>query len=239
MAGGGKGDGDVVVTNSGNKLGKPLNLLMAVDEIQHVAAMESTMSEPLSKQYLSTKQRLDFFAVGFRNAFISGFFMALLTPLAIGVIEKVIRIFGDAQPTFFDEVYAIVLSLSFSLGYGLFLTSLRNSYSGTVSKGMIQNLFGGLAFGATLKFFIIFLLFNWIYVESTPQHIYSVLKFIHKYMQGVNFIPVYHFLLKFRDVLLISGVVVGIASFLLIAIPVTALFVANYFKKIRNNKFDD
>ncbi len=238
MAGKG-GGGDVVVTNSGNKLGKPLNLLMAVDEIQHVAAMEESMSETLSKQYLSVKQRLDFFAVGFRNAFISGFFMALLTPLAIGVIEKVIKIFGDAQPTFFDEVYAIILSLSFSLGYGLFLTSLRNSYVGTVSKGMIQNLFGGLAFGALLKFFIIFLLFNWIYIESTPQHVIAALQFIHRYMQTVNLVPVYYFIMKFRDVLLISAVVVGVASFLLIMIPIAALFISHYFKKIRRSKFDE
>jgi hypothetical protein len=218
---------------------KPLNLLSAVGEIQHTAAMERSMTEPLNKNFLSVRQRLDFFVIGFKAALISGLFMALLTPFAVGVIEKMIPIFGDKNPSLFDEIYAFLLAVSFSLGYGIFLASLRSCYVGVVSKGMIKNLFSGLALGAILKFFIILLLFNYIYIALTPSRVYKMLLFVHKTFSHTDLQPAYNWILSFKQVFPVSVILVAIASFLLISIPTVTLAIYTYKNRKTKEQFDD
>jgi hypothetical protein len=62
-----------------------------------------------------------------------------------------IPIFGDAAPTLFDQIYALLLVLGFSLGYGFFLATLKSCYIGNISKSMIRNLLGGVVIGAVAK----------------------------------------------------------------------------------------
>ena len=85
----------------------------------------------INARFLTTKQRLEFMEVGFRSAFASGLVTALLTPVAIGVIEQYIPMFGDANPSIFDKFSAFLLALGFSLGYAIFMakTALATSAS--------------------------------------------------------------------------------------------------------------
>lgn len=237
MAGG--GDQGTVIMPSGDDIQKPLNLLSAIGEIQHTAAIERSVEEPLNKNFLSVRQRLDFFMIGFKAAFVGGLLMALLTPFAVGVIEKMIPIFGSKNPSLFDEIYAFLLAISFSLGYGIFLASLRSCYVGVVSKGMITNLFSGLSLGAILKFFIILLLFNYIYITLTPVHVYKILLFVHKFFSSANLQPAYNWILSFRQVFPVSVVLVGIASFLLISIPTVTLVIYTYKNRRIKEQFDE
>ncbi len=228
-----KGGNDTVLVAGMGDFRKPLNLLQAIEEIQHVAAMEIGMDEPLNSNFLALRQRLDFMAVGFRNGIINGLITAILTPFALGVIDNIIPIFGEHHLTTFDEIYAFLLAIGFSLGFAIFLSSLHKCYVGTVSKGMIRNLFGGMFGGIILKVFIVFLIYNWIFIELTPEHVYSMLMFLHKYLTHVNFIPVYNWILKFKYVLPESIVFIALTSLLMVLIPSITLFITTIRHKTR------
>ncbi|AEA33614.1 hypothetical protein [Hippea maritima] len=229
---GGGGNDTVLVAGMGD-LQKPLNLLQAIEEIQHMSAMEKDMEEPLDKNFLSIKQRLDFFAIGFRNGLLNGFVTALLTPLALGVLDKIIPLFGDAQPTFFDKIYAFLLAMGFSLGFAIFLSSLHKCYVGTVSKGMINNLFGGLSAGILLKVSLVFLIYNWIFVKLTPERVYNTLVQVHKIFPKANLVPVYKWILEFKNVLPESIVFIALTSLLMVILPTITLAVTSIRNKVR------
>ena len=230
------GGNDTVVMAGMGDFQKPLNLLQAIEEIQHVSAMEIDMDKPLDKNFLALKQRIDFMAVGFKNGMLNGLITALLTPLALGVFDKIIPLFGDIHLTLFDKVYAFLLAIGFSLGFAIFLSSLHKCYVGTISKGMIRNLFGGMFTGITLKVFIVFLLYNWIFIELTPGHVYSMLMFFHKYLPNVNLVPVYNWILEFKYVLPESVVFIALTSMLMIVMPLITLIVTSIHNRVRKEK---
>jgi len=232
------GNNPVIVSNTGD-FQKPLNLLQAISEIQHVAALETNMEEPLNNNFLSVKQRIDFMAVGFKNGMLNGLIAALLTPISLGVLKEYIPIFGDHKLTFFDEVYAFLLTIGFSLGFAIFLSSLRKCYVGTISKGMIRNLFGGMFAGILIKVMIVFLLYNWIFIELTPQHVYSMLAYIHKYFPNANLVPAYYWILKFKTVFPESIVIVALTSMLVIVIPLITLFITIMRNKVQKEELID
>ena len=231
-----KGGGETVVMTGTGDFKKPLNLLQAIEEIQHMSAIEKSMDEPLDKNFFSTKQRWDFFMMGARNGFLNGFITALLTPLAFGVLDKMIPLFGDKQLTTFDEIYAFMLAMGFSLGLAIFLSTLHKCYVGTISKGMILNLFGGMFAGITVKVSIVFVVFNWLFVFLNPQHVYSALLFIHKYLPHTNLVPAYYWILKFRNVFPESVVFVALSSLLVIVIPFLTLMVTSIHNRVRKEK---
>ncbi len=235
MAEKGGGNETVVMTGVGD-FKKPLNLLQAIEEIQHMAALERNLDEPLDKNFFSTKQRIDFFMMGVRNGFLNGFITALLTPLAFGVLDKMIPLFGDKQLTTFDEIYAFMLAVGFSLGFAIFLSSLHKCYVGTISKGMIRNLFGGMFAGITAKVIIVALAFNWLFVYLSPRHVYNALLFIHKYLPKTNLVPVYHWILEFRNVFPESVVFVALTSFLMVVIPLITLTVTSIRNRVRKER---
>ncbi len=230
------GGNDTVVMAGAGDFKKPLNLLQAIEEIQHMSALERDMTEPLNRNFLSTKQRIDFFSMGVRNGFLNGFITALLTPLAFGVLDKMIPLFGDKQLTTFDEIYAFLLAMGFSLGIAIFLSSLHKCFVGTVSKGMILNLFGGMFTGITVKVSIVFLFYNWLFIYLSPEHVYKALLFIHKYIPKANLIPAYHWILEFRNVFPESVVFIALTSFLMIILPLLTLAVTSIHNRVRKEK---
>ncbi len=232
----GEGGNDTVVMANAGDFKKPLNLLSAIEEIQHIAAIEANMDEPLDKNFFALKQRIDFMAIGFRNGLLNGLIAALLTPVAIGVFEKIIPIFGDKQLSLFDEIYAFLLAVGFSLGFAIFLSSLHKCYVGTISKGMIRNLFGGMFTGIILKVFFVTILYNWIFVALTPERVYSALLFFHKFLPKANFVPAYEWILKFKVVLPESVVFIALTSMLVVLIPTITLIITSVHNRIRKEK---
>ena len=218
------GNDTVLVAGMGD-IQKPLNLLMAIEEIQHMAAMEVDMEEPLNKNFFALKQKIDFAMVGLRHGILNGLMSALLTPLAFGVVDGIIPVFGDARLTTFDEIYAFLLAVAFPLGFAIFLSTLKNCYVGTISKSMINNLFGGLFVGIFLKMLFVFFAFNWLYIKLTPEFVYSVLLQVHKVLPNANLVPVYYWILKFKNVLPESIVFVILTSLLVIIIPSLVLLI--------------
>lgn len=221
----GKDGGSGTVITSSSTLDKPKSFLEAVEHIQEISAMEAATENPINALYFSTKKRWDIWVVGFKGAFVNGLIVALLTPFAIGVAKNLIPIFGETKPSLFSQVYAIILALSFSLGYGMFLATLRHSYVGNVAKIMIRNFFGGVFVGGIVKALIAVLLFHLLYLWLTPEVALKIFKFIHKIYNEWDYAPTYYWLFEFKPVFLISAWFTVVSTALFILIPTISVVV--------------
>ena len=236
------GSGGGTVITSAQPPQKPLNLLMAVSEIQQWSAIEKDTINPIDKNFLSIQQRLDFFSVGVKNAFTHFLFTLLFTPISVAVLHNLIPIFGDRQPNIFDEAYAVLLSFSMSLGFGVFLANLKDCYVGNITKGMIKNLFGGLVVGELFKDLIIAAIYGWLYITITPTNVYKALVFINNHFHPlmmrlhVNYNAVFHWILKFRETLIVSTIFVFISSVLLAGIPAAVIMYHSFKNKAEDEE---
>ena len=153
---------DVIPGGSAGTEIHPKALLEAISFIDQQFANEVGGCMTNSR-FLNTKQRIEFMEVGFRSSFASGTITGLLTPIAIGCIERYIPIFGNMKPSPIDQFCALLLALCFSIGYALFLSKAATSYIGEYTRSMVRNLLGGMSFGAGLKAVILFGVFHAMY----------------------------------------------------------------------------
>lgn len=225
------GGGSSTVVTSSSILDKPKSFLEAVEHIQEVSAMEASTENPINALYFSTKKRWDIWIVGFKGAFVNGLIVALLTPFAIGVSKNLVPIFGEAKPSIFSQVYAIVLALSFSLGYGMFLATLRHCYVGSVAKIMIKNFFGGVFVGGIIKALLAVLIFHLLYLWLTPEVVIKIFKFFLRLYPEWNYLPTYYWLFEFKPVLLISAWFIVGSTILFILIPTTSVVVTTLINR--------
>jgi len=234
MAGGSGGSPIVMM---GGDLKKPLNLLSAISEIQVMGAMEKDASSPIDPKFLSTIYRWDFFSIGLRNALLNGVVSLFLTPLSLGVFFKLIPVFNDTHVSLFDKIYILIFNFSMSIGFGLFLSRIKESYIGSLSKGMTRSLLGGFALGEFIKIVIIFILFNWLYLQMSVKNIYRTLLFFKShtdtfpFVKNINYIHVYYWLISFRNVFPVSAMLVLVSSLLVIGIPIIYLAYFVYKQK--------
>ena len=99
--------------------GKPKGLLDAISEIQQYYVVERSGST-IPVDFFTLGGKLAFFEVGFKGGFLCGLISAFLTPIAIGVIEKYIPIFGSYDATLYDKFFAFLIAVSFTVGYAFF-----------------------------------------------------------------------------------------------------------------------
>ena len=215
-----KGAG-VVIT--GSPAEKPKGLIEAISEIERLFAMEDLRAE-IHEKIFTLKNKLEFFEVGFKSALVSGLITASLTPLAIGVIEKIIPVFGSTNPTLFDQMFVFLLALSFSIGYAIFVSSAGRYYRGNITKQMISNLFTGLIIGSLLKIAIVFPLFHIVYYAViTKENIIYILKFFVDYASKSHLLNIYVWMVEFRPVFLLSAWFILVSTVIFISIPLITL----------------
>lgn len=184
---------------------KPKGLLDALSELQYLYAQERNGME-LPEGLFTTKDMVVYAELGFRSTFISGLVMALLTPLSMGVLEKMIPVFGTTELTAFDTFYVLLLTLFYLIGYGIFLGIGVQSFHGEYTHNMVKNLLQGIAFAAALKVGIVFLLFHFIYIKVlTEDHILKVVSYLSKSISMEKLVGPYKWLLEFRPVFLESA----------------------------------
>ncbi len=213
--------GLVVGTLSGGE--KPTGLLAAISAIESYA-MSERESGSVPEGFFTTANRVSFFAVGFTGGFISGLIVALLTPIAIGVIERYIPIFGSTEPSLWDQGFAFAVSMSFSIGYAAFISRVRGDYVGRASKSAIKNLIGGLATGAILKMIIAFIGFHFMYFKVLePYTLGPLLMKLHPFIKLPTLEVWFQWLGEFRYVFLISSYWIVFTTALTISIPIAAV----------------
>jgi hypothetical protein len=175
--------------------------------------------------FLTTKQRLEFFEVGFRSSFLSGLISALLTPFAIGVVERYIPVFGSTSPDTFDMFFAFLLAVGYSLGFAIFLAYACTKFVGTYTRAMARNLLGGVVTGAVLKAILAFIGFHFLYiVVMTDTNLQWAAKQLYRLkLSRSSVLSVYDWVLGFRGVFLTSAWFVLGVTIVFIAIPSVAM----------------
>lgn len=219
-----KGKDDTVMS-PGPPPGKPVGLIDAIAEIQQYYVVERQGNQ-ISAEFLTLKGKMMFMEIGFKAAFISGFISALMTPIALGVIEEYIPIFGSRNPSTFDKGFALILSISYSLGYALFLANLGKYYIGEITKTSVKNLLGGFVAGSLLKMAIVFLFFHFTYfVLLEPARL---AKFLIRFSYVINetrLEAIYQWILNFKPIFLTSSYFVVFTTLLTIAIPIVSILI--------------
>lgn len=228
-----KGAGNATILNNAGQIDKPINILTAIGEIQSFSVIERDSIDEINKDALNIVHRIDFYMVGLKGALLTGIIGSVLIPFSIGVLDKLIPIFGDRRLTLFDQLYALILLLGPSLAYGIFISGIAKCYVGNITKGMIKNLLSGLFLGETLKVFIFSVLFSYIYVKFSKNEIYRIVYWLSEHInkpQGY-WVSVYSWLVKFRNVFPTSIVIIFIAAFLMLGIPMIRLSIKHYKDK--------
>lgn len=222
---------DIMPMPSGQEI-HPKGFLEAISFIEQNFANELG-GAVIRDTFLTTKQRIEFFEVGFRSSFLSGLISAFLTPVAIGVVEHYIPVFGSTDPDTFDLIFAFLLAVGYSLGFGVFLAYAATKFIGNYTKAMIRNLLGGVVAGAVLKAILAFIAFHFLYFvvlsDANMGWAAMALRKIHVPQLAIQ--AVYHWVYDFRPVFLTSAWFVVGVTLVFIAIPSIAMLLA-----IRRNR---
>jgi hypothetical protein len=223
---------DIMPMPAGQEI-HPKGLLEAISFIEQNFSNELG-GAVLKDTFLTTKQRLEFFEVGFRSSFLSGLISALLTPIALGVIERYIPIFGDADPSRFDMVFAFMLAVGYSLGFAIFLAYACTKFVGGYTRAMIRNLLGGVVAGAVLKAILAFLGFHFLYfVMLSDTNMQKGAQLLYKaHIPRNAVVSAYSWLYDFKPVFLTSAWFILGVTLVFVLIPTFSMLLARF----RNRK---
>ena len=234
----GSGGNDSLVLGPGVTTAEihPRGLLAAMGYIE-IAYENERGGVLIAPGFLTTPQRIEFMEVGGRSSFASGLVLALLTPLAVGVLEKYIPIFGSYNPSLFDQFCGVLLAVIFPLCYSFLFAGAAVRHLGGYSRGMVNNLLGGMAVATIVKAVIAFIAFHALYfLVLTDQNIAWVIKkfYIFKMSQNTA-VRIFLWVKDFKGVFITSSYFVLISAIIFIAIP----YLAYYWAHTRNRKLID
>lgn len=224
----GESNGTVIITSGGGGDLKPKGVIDAVSEIEKYSAMDRRGSQ-IPERFFTTKNRIEYFEAGFKGSLISGLVTALLAPLAIGVIERMIPVFGDKEPTAFDKGFVFLIALSFSIGYAVFTGGMGRYYNGNFTRVMIKSFVSGSIAGAILKMVLAFIFFHFLYLAVfVEDRIASVVYVFRSWADPGYLENIYQWLVHFRPVLLISAWFIVLTTLIFIMVPVISIGLTLY-----------
>lgn len=227
---GGKGDGDSSNIVPVDKAGKDkvTGLFDVLSSIQQYSVMEKNEGA-VDADFFTTQERLEFFWVGLKTSFISGIVSALMTPIAIGVIEKMIPIFGEEDLSIFDKGFAFALAFSFSFFYALFIFTFGKYAKGEYTKAMIKNFAWGITFGGFAKLFLVVAVFHFIHLFLLKDNLVeTAVRLVGKVWPDPNIMAeLYMFIIGFKEnnVFILSSFAVCFSTFMLVVSPWLGLWV--------------
>lgn len=215
---------------------KPRGLIEALGEIEraYVNEVGGTLVDP---RRLTTPMRIEYMEIGGRSGLVSGLVMVLVTPLAVGVLEKLIPIFGSLNPSLFDEICGFLLALIFPLCYSFLFAGAALNHLGGYSRGMVNNLLGGMAAASAVKALVIFIGFHFIYFKFlTDKNLaWAVQKLYVFKISYERAISILAWTRNFRHVFITSSYFILLSTVILIAVPYAAFLWAH----LRNKKLID
>jgi hypothetical protein len=198
---GGADRGGAPVMVMGGNTEKPKGLLDAISDFEYIFTQEVEKGLEMPPGLLTTKERLMFTELGFRSTFASGLVTALLTPITIGVLEKIIPVFGSSTPTAYDNMFVLILTLFYQIMYACFLGHGVRCYYREYSHLMVKSLLSGITMAAVIKAGIAFILFHFIYIVLLTEHnLVKLVAILSKFIGIEKLYGPYKWLLEFRSV---------------------------------------
>ncbi|UVT18140.1 MAG: hypothetical protein H8K03_22875 (plasmid) [Nitrospira sp.] len=202
---------------------KPKSLLEAISDIEKLSAVERTGME-IPPHFLLLNEKFGYFDVGLKGAWADMLVNIIFTPISVGVIDRVIPIFGTHDPTVTDQVFSLLIGLSYTLGINILLAfNLGACYFGKVCRNAIWQLYGGFVTGSILKMLLIFVVFHFLYWRITPDIISNVLTSTYFVVHGIFTVEqwdhLFYFLVDFRNLLFKSGIFIVISTMVCLTLP--------------------
>jgi hypothetical protein len=227
----GKNDDSAAIMTPPGQDAKLDGVFDVVSRIQKFSAAEKR-GAVMSADFLSIKEQWDLMAIGFKKTISSGLVTAAFTPLLVGVIEKVIPCFGDAEPTFVDKILVFALTIGFPLSYASVVYHLGQYYTGEYTKAMIKQFISGVIWGAICKIIVVFVGFNAISILLMNEK--NLVRFVLFLAEHLPEAPpeklnkFYFFLVSMRGVLETSAYfVLFITVAIQICIPLASIWFQN------------
>lgn len=233
-SGGGKSGGEAILGAPQAAAAEihPQGLLSAIGMIERAYENERGGAMIPAGRF-TTPQRIEFMEVGARTSFASGLVMALLTPLAIGVLDHYIPIFGSLNPSLFDQFCGILLALIFPLSYSFLFANAAMKHLGGYTRSMVNNLLGGMAAASFGKAAIAFLAFHFIYFKILSDK--NIAWFVKKlYAFKVSYqsaLSIFVWVKDFKQVFITSSYFVVVSTLIFVAVPYAAFWWAGQRNK--------
>lgn len=232
----GNSNNQTPIITGGGLMEQPKGLLDGISEIEYIYQQELSGVD-LSGGYFTSKNRLSFYELGMRTTLISGLVMSLMVPFAIGVIERNIPVFGSTDPSLFDQVFVLLISVSYMIGYAAFIGWGCSKYYGDYSKSMVRNLMSGVTMAASIKVVIMFIFFNFCYlVLFTRDSLLSAFTYISRnvgtHISHTTIEKSYLWCLEFRDAFLWSAWYIVITT----VFYLSWIYICYFRADIRNRK---
>ena len=157
---------------------KPAGLIDAISEIQQYYIIEKT-GQDIPPEFLTIRGVLTFFTVGFKNGLVEGLLLGLFLPLAWGVWEGKIPVFGGIQHDLFTRLFVFILGFGISVSIMvLFGIILAKYYIGNLTRRAVDALVWGRAVSLTFKGILIFGVIYIALLFWTPENVWWVAEHI-------------------------------------------------------------
>ncbi len=220
------GDEHLIFPGDGEST-KPRSLIHALSEIEQFSVAE--MNSEIPEGAMTVATGLSFFEVGIKSGLLNGLVTVIMTPLMMAAGAKLIPIFGDKDPTLFDRLFSVALSVSFSICYALFIfTILSRSYIGNVTRKATNNLVAGLSSGIISKAILSYLIFHFLQIKIlTQENIVTIIKKLQDipFLSRYDYNALYQWMTDFSKVFVPSAYFVIVISMIFTSIVVSAVII--------------
>lgn len=221
---------ETVIVNkpSGEKLDA---IFEVISKIQKIALAER-MNANLPPELLTIKEEWDLFMIGFLKTFHVGLATAMFTPFLVGVVERMVPVFGQREPSSMGVLCSFILAVVFPMVYASIVYNLGDYYVGPYTKKMIRIFLQGVICGALAKIGVVFAGFNFIAKVLLSDHL---LKKLFAYLSGRfsenHLMVAWKFAIASREVLVTSAVVVAVITLVIQVLVPTASIVVQVYRE--------
>ena len=233
-------DSPIILDDSGHKGLKTKGLIDTVSEIEHFGAIESEGGN-IPAALWTQRYNWDFMEAGFISAMHSALLSVVMTPLAMGVVEKIIPVFGSTNPSFTDQLFAFMLALSLTIGYAGFVANVGKYYPYKFTKRMIKAFVQGLAAGKFIVVGLAFIFFHILYFWVSERNVAKVLMLLQNNyfkVETETLNSIFEWFMEFRKVFLVSAWFLVGTAILFVLIPVISIWWAQH-KATKKKKEDE
>ena len=224
-------DSITIIEDEGSEKLIPHGLMDIMDIVYKYHAWEGKGAS-YPEDFFTPKDMFEYSECGFFGSVKSGLLSLLLTPVAFGVIERAVPIFGDPDPSVFDKVFSFILALSFTIGYALLLMNITRRYVYPFTKRIIKNFLCGVIGGKLFITGVAFFLYHYLYIkvltEDNVAHVLSMFRFL----AGAGKLQAIHAcIMEFRQVLLTSAWFIVLTAMIFISIPLIGIAITIHRNK--------
>ena len=202
---------------------RPRSLIAAISEIQELAVVEK-LGTPLPEHLILLDRSFAYTEVGVHSVVVDGLINMIGVPMGLGVIGSLMPIFGDPDPSLFDQVFAQLIGVTYGVGYAVMIGhNLGSCYIGKVCKRAIQDIYQSMIVANIIKVILLSVFFNFMYQLLTPEHVQEGVKLLWPILRGVMsdqmVVGVQDWVISMREVMIPSATMVILVTIATLCVP--------------------